>query len=179
MLAYARFNLNSFSFTWATRPLPVPANVHARCRCRRRRRRAAVLARVVLQSLVLAQRAAHHRSRALLRQCRTIADIAPGESIVLSYAESILPRFERKVFLLQTKLFMCRCERCADATEGNTFLARLAMQHVPQRLALSERRSVAVDVQRVRRLSSTTPTRCCRWPRWRCWSAVAMCGSCL
>jgi hypothetical protein len=85
MRAYARFNLNSFSFTMGeTSAASARQCAGARCRCRRYRRCAAVLARVVLQSLVLAQRTSHHRSRASVTAnvVEAIADIEPGESIV-------------------------------------------------------------------------------------------------
>lgn len=123
MRAYARFNLNSFSFTMGETSLPVPANVQAPAG-----------AVDDADAVLLFWRASFFNHSCwpnarltidreqVCANVVTIADIEPGESIVLSYAESILPRFERKVFLLQTKLFMCRCERCADATEGNTFL---------------------------------------------------------
>jgi hypothetical protein len=120
MLAYARLNLNSFSFTMGdSAPLAAAA--------------AAADADDADAVLVFWRASFFNHScwpnarfkidrELVCGTVETIADIAPGESIHLSYAESILPRFERKVFLLQTKLFMCRCERCGDATEGNTFL---------------------------------------------------------
>lgn len=53
---------------------------------------------------------------------RAMHDVAAGEELTTAYAESLFPRKERREFLRSTKSFECACPRCADPTEGGTFL---------------------------------------------------------
>ena len=54
---------------------------------------------------------------------RATRDIQQGEKVTSSYVSSFLPTPIRKKHLLLTKLFACRCDRCADSTEFDTFLS--------------------------------------------------------
>lgn len=54
-------------------------------------------------------------------EIKTMRDIAAGEEITISYADSLLPRAERRAFLQESKMFWCSCVRCGDKTENGTF----------------------------------------------------------
>ncbi|XP_014206903.1 protein msta-like [Copidosoma floridanum] len=52
-------------------------------------------------------------------------DIAEGEEITMAYTEMLWDTTMRRQFLRATKMFSCRCPRCADATEFDSFLGAL------------------------------------------------------
>jgi hypothetical protein len=54
-------------------------------------------------------------------EIKAMRDIAAGEEITVSYADSLLPRAERRAFLQESKMFWCSCVRCGDKTENGTF----------------------------------------------------------
>lgn len=62
---------------------------------------------------------------------RAAIPIAKGEKIALCYTEPMWGTVNRQRHLTQTKFFQCRCERCQDPTELDTFTSSLYCQKCP------------------------------------------------
>nr|XP_018907165.1 PREDICTED: protein msta-like [Bemisia tabaci]XP_018907166.1 PREDICTED: protein msta-like [Bemisia tabaci] len=52
-------------------------------------------------------------------------DIKKDEIISATYTQTLWPTLDRRAHLKMSKCFDCSCERCADATEFNTFLSAI------------------------------------------------------
>ena len=62
---------------------------------------------------------------------RAAAPIAKGDKIALCYTEPLWGTINRQRHLSQTKFFQCRCERCKDPTELDTFASGLLCSKCP------------------------------------------------
>lgn len=63
---------------------------------------------------------------------RSAVPIPKGEKIALCYTEPLWGTINRQRHLSQTKFFQCRCERCKDPSELDTFISGLYCQKCPQ-----------------------------------------------
>ncbi|KAK5644162.1 hypothetical protein RI129_008007 [Pyrocoelia pectoralis] len=56
---------------------------------------------------------------------RTSTDVCRGEELFSSYTYALWPTLVRNEFLLESKYFQCKCERCSDPTEMGTHMSSL------------------------------------------------------
>lgn len=62
---------------------------------------------------------------------RAAVPISKGEKIALCYTEPLWGTINRQRHLSQTKFFQCRCERCKDPSELDTYISSLYCQQCP------------------------------------------------
>ncbi|GAM26915.1 hypothetical protein SAMD00019534_100900 [Acytostelium subglobosum LB1] len=62
---------------------------------------------------------------------RCIQDIGQDEGIFDSYVDLLEPTFERQQVLLQSKHFLCRCQRCLDPTECGRYISSFRCPSCP------------------------------------------------
>ena len=53
-----------------------------------------------------------------------ISDIECGEEITLNYLDPFFTTIQRKAILIRGKSFECKCSRCMDPTEFDTYASR-------------------------------------------------------